>query len=249
MAFNRLFNRLSSPGVSIITCTKRPNYIGNLLKNYNTQLWSKKELIIVLNNDSMDLKRYRNMCKSYKSISVYQLPQSATLGKCLNLATRKAKYNYVAKFDDDDYYAPRYIQEIMQAFARTNADVVGKLTIFTYLQHRKLLLLCYPNKENQFVHRVGGGTITFKKRLFQYVKFPDITLGEDVQFQRLCRAKGFKIYSTSRYNFAGIRRQNSTGHTWRISDRSLIQAHKIVATTSNYRAFCNKSAVRSIHRN
>jgi hypothetical protein len=246
--YNMKYNRLSSRGVSIITCTKRPKYIENLLNNYNTQIWSKKELIIILNNDSMSLKRYRNMCKQYKNISVYRLPQSATLGKCLNFATRKAKYGYVAKFDDDDYYAPRYIQEIMKAFARTNADVVGKFSIFTYLQHRKLLLLCYPNKENRFVQRVGGGTITFKKRLFRYVKFPNITLGEDVQFQRLCRAKGFKIYSTSRYNFVGIRRKNSMGHTWRISDRNLIQAHKIIAATTNYRAYCTKSAIRSIKR-
>ena len=232
--------RINSQGLTIITCTKRGNYIDNLLNNYATQRWPKKELIIVLNNDRLSLSHYRNRAQRYKNVSVYQLPQPTSLGKCLNFGVSKAKYDYIAKFDDDDYYAPQYAPEMMRAFARTGADVVGKLTIFIYLQHRKMLLLSFANKENRFVNRVGGGTITFRRRLFRFVKFPDVTIGEDVGFQRRCRAKGFKIYSTSRYNFTGIRRKHSMGHTWRVSDEDIKRFSKFVARTENYRAYVKR---------
>lgn len=224
-------------GMSIIVCTKRPNYIANVFNNYRRQLWPKKELIIVLNKDNVNINPYRQRARQHKNVSIYRLPERTSLGKCLNFGVSKAKYNYIAKFDDDDYYAPRYTREIMNAFARTNADIVGKLAIFTYLEHKQLLLFCYPTKENRFVHRVGGGTITFKKKVFRQVKFPDATLGEDVIFQQWCRARGFKIYSTSRYNFVGIRRKNNAGHTWRVSDDQLIRNNRIVARTRNYRPY------------
>ena len=233
-------HQIDPQGISIVTCTKRENYIDNVFNNYTTQVWPKKELIIVLNNDRLDLSYYRKRARRYKNVSVYQLPQKTSLGKCLNFAASKAQFGYISKFDDDDYYAPHYVNEMMRAFARTKADVVGKLTIFLYLQHRKTLLLLFPNKENRFVNRVGGGTITFRKKVFRVVKFPDVTIGEDVGFQRLCRAKGFQIYSTSRYNFTGIRRKNSAGHTWRVSDDALIRFNKFIAKTENYRAYARR---------
>ncbi|QSO49241.1 glycosyltransferase family 2 protein [Alicyclobacillus mengziensis] len=230
-------NGLLSEGVSMITCTKRPGYTGNLLDNYSRQMWQKKELIVILNNDQLNLNRYRQTAKPYENVSIYQLPQDWSLGKCLNFAVSKTKYNYVSKFDDDDYYAPRYISEIMQAFRRTEADIVGKLTIYTYLKHRKLLLLWYPKMENRYVNRVGGATITFKKSVFRFAKFPDASVGEDVRFQRRCRAHGFKVYSTSRYNFVSVRRPNSSGHTWKVSDKHLMMNSRIVAKTVDYRSF------------
>ncbi|KPV45106.1 glycosyltransferase [Alicyclobacillus ferrooxydans] len=233
-------NGLLSQGVSIMTCTKRAGYIQHLLNNYSRQMWPQKELIVILNNDQLSLNRYRRAAKRYKNVSIYQLPQGWSLGRCLNFAVRKSKYNYVAKFDDDDYYAPRYISETMRAFRRAKAAVVGKLTIYTYLQHRKLLLLRYPNKENRYVHRIGGGTIAFKKSVFQFAKFPDVSLGEDVGFQQRCRANGCKIYSTSRYNFVGVRRQNNSGHTWKVSDRQLMANSRIVAKTTDYRPFAER---------
>lgn len=46
------------------------------------------------------------MAKKLRNIHVYRAPQHHSLGACLNHAVKKAKYSYIAKFDDDDYYAP-----------------------------------------------------------------------------------------------------------------------------------------------
>lgn len=50
---------MSKPGVSIITCTNQPGFFMNILNNYRIQRYKPKELIIIINKDSINLKEWR----------------------------------------------------------------------------------------------------------------------------------------------------------------------------------------------
>ncbi len=101
----------------------------------------EKELIIILNKDDMDIEMWKERSKGNENVSIYQLPEEKTLGECLNFGIEKARYNIVAKFDDDDYYSPYYLTEAMQIFLTTDAQVVGKGKAFMYFEKEKLLTL------------------------------------------------------------------------------------------------------------
>ncbi|MET3292787.1 UNVERIFIED_CONTAM: glycosyltransferase involved in cell wall biosynthesis [Brevibacillus sp. OAP136] len=208
-------------GVSIITCTKRPAYIDRLFQNFHSQRWKKKELIIVINKDDLPLENYQKRAKRYKNVTVYKLPEATSLGACLNFAVKKARYDYVAKFDDDDYYGPLYLTECMGIFQKTNADIVGKRAHFMYLSGSRTLLLRFYNAENKYVAVVPGATLVMKRDVFGKVRFADVNLGEDHRFCNDSRAKGFTIFSGSKWHFAAIRRKNSAGHTWIITEKRL----------------------------
>lgn len=62
-------------GVSIITCTNRPQVFENILKNYRKQQYRNKELIIILNNDSMSLAQFRGKTRTYDNVAIYQVPK------------------------------------------------------------------------------------------------------------------------------------------------------------------------------
>lgn len=229
-------------GVSIITCTKRPQYIDNLFENYHRQLWKRKELIIILNNDKMKLETYKKKAQNYQNVSVYQLPQKTSLGKCLNFAVRKAKYSYIAKFDDDDYYAPAYLLESIQALQKTGADIVGKRAHFVYLEGSKVLLLRYQKDKNKFVSMVPGATLVVRRKVFQKVLFPNQNIRECLNFCAKSRKKGFKIFSTDKYNFVAIRRKNSKNHTRMISDEELIARNSIIIPhAGDYKEFVTRN--------
>jgi cellulose synthase/poly-beta-1,6-N-acetylglucosamine synthase-like glycosyltransferase len=132
----------------------------------------------------MILIKYRNMSKKFKNVSVFQLPQKTSLGNCLNFAISKAKYNFVAKFDDDDYYAPQYISSVIGILNRKDIDVIGKRSFYLYLKSRKTLYIRFPNNENKYVRHIAGGTIIFKKKVFKHVKFSNVSLGEDYRSYR-----------------------------------------------------------------
>ncbi|UHA75479.1 glycosyltransferase [Paenibacillus sp. 481] len=225
----------SPSGVSIITCTNRARYMKNVFHNYDKQTWKHKELIIILNNDDMNVHTYKQMAKRYAHVSVYQLPEKTSLGSCLNFGVFKTKYNYIAKFDDDDFYSTSYLADSMDALWRSKADVVGKKSFYCWLGGRKLLILRSPGADHKYVSILPGATLVFRKRVFEHVRFANISVGEDDQFCRDSRAKGYTLYSGGKYNFTAIRRKNASGHTWKITEQRLL--HKNVKIVYGVRRF------------
>ena len=104
--------------VSIICCTTRDQYIRNVFRNYKRQSYAKKEMIIVLNHDDMNIRMWKRKARKYRNVKIYKVPERYELGKCLNYGIRKAKYNILAKFDDDDYYAPDFLKETVTAIKK-----------------------------------------------------------------------------------------------------------------------------------
>ncbi|MFK4435503.1 GT2 family glycosyltransferase [Paenibacillus sp. RC73] len=227
-------------GVSIIACTNRPQFFDNILQNYRRQRYKSKELIIILNNDSMNLQLYRNRVRGSAHVTVYQVPENISLGQCLNAGMTRARLSLVAKFDDDDYYSPFYLKEQVKELKRTKSDIVGKHSCLVYLSASKKLLIRSPKEANKHVEFVQGGTILFKKEVLKKVRFTDRSIGEDVTFLRQCRKKGFKTYATSPFNYVYQRRQNKKSHTWRAGDDFYIEGSRLVVITDHYRSIADK---------
>lgn len=236
----RTGNTIKQQGVSIIACTKRQSYIRNLFNNYSRQNHAKKELIIIVNNDKIPLEPYQTLAKKHQNVQVYRVPERSSLGACLNFAVKKSKYGYVAKFDDDDYYAPYYLTESLEAFQRTNADVIGKRAHYMYLRGSNTLVLRFPQDENRPVTKLPGATLVIKRNVLNNVRFPDRNVGEDDLFCLRSKRKGYNVYSAGKHNFVAIRRKNSSNHTWIISDKKILAHSRKIPPVKNYEKFVQK---------
>jgi glycosyltransferase involved in cell wall biosynthesis len=225
-------------GVSVIVCTNRPHFLQHMFQNYFRQRWKPKELIIIVNKDKVDLTPYNKMAAQYKSIRVFHLPARYTLGYCLNYASARAKHPYIAKMDDDEYYAPDYLVGMMLAFEKSKADVVGKRSYFIHLSGKHMLIQRFST-QNRGVSYLAGGTLVYKRHVWRKVKFANRSLGEDVQFCRACRQNGFKLYAADRYNFCALRRRQYNTHTWKVSDQEFLShpQTKVIARTDNYKKY------------
>lgn len=233
-------NSTKQQGVSIITCTNRLSYLRNLLHNYSRQYHPKKELIIIVNDNKIPLTPYKRLAKNLRNIQVFRVAGHHSLGACLNYAVKKTKYSYIAKFDDDDYYAPYYLTESLQAFHKTNADILGKRAHYMYLRGSKTLILRFPHDENRPVTKLPGATLVIKRDVLNKVQFPNRNVGEDDLFCIRSKRKGYKVYSAGKYNFVAIRRKNSSNHTWIISDKELLAHHRKIPYVQNYKRFIQR---------
>lgn len=227
--------------VSILTCTKRPECIDTLFANYNRQNYKNKELIVLINSKDLNADEYIAAAKQSDNVRIYSIPDHISLGNCLNNGVYLSRYNFIAKFDDDDYYAPNYLTESMRTLLKTKADIVGKRAHYMYLNGKKLLLLRYYTMANQYVPLVQGATLLVKRHVFSQIAFPDQTRGECVKFCSDSLAKGFKIYSGSPYNFVAIRRKDSKDHTWIVSDNNLLTRKVKVFKVRDIRGFVDRS--------
>lgn len=236
--------RLNKQGVSIITCTNQPGFFKNILNNYLMQRIKRKELIIILNKDSLNSKEWRKKAAGYPNVTVYQVPERISLGQCLNCGISRAKYSIITKFDDDDYYSPYYLREQVKALRRTKSPVLGKHACLVYLAASKKLVIRSPQEKNKFVNFIQGGTILFRRKVLKNVRFSDLSLGEDVKLLHDCAKKGYSIYATTPYNYVYIRRKDKRTHTWRVDDHHFLIGSQPVAVTKDFRRFAvhNKGA-------
>lgn len=218
----------------------RPELLPNLIDNYARQRYKGKELIILINHDSRELDEYYRAARYDPSIRIAALPKETSLGACLNYAADLARYEVIAKFDDDDYYAPNYLAESVDTMLRTNADIVGKRAHYMYLSGRGLLLLRYRRTENRPARHVQGATLLFKRRVLSRVRFRDVSRGECVRFCADARASGYSIYAGSRFNFAAIRQSDRMAHTWRVRDRELLSQKVRTMKMTDFRRFVSR---------
>jgi len=233
---------MSLPGVSIITCTNRPEFLTNILRNYDRQRYRRKELIMIVNKDGVDLRAFRKQAAAFPRVRVYQVPEKISLGQCLNCGTAIARQPLIAKFDDDDYYSPHYLREQVTALVRTRSAVVGKHACLVYLAASHRLIIRSPRERNKFLTFVQGGTIVFRRSVLSKVRFADISLGEDVRFLRACRRQGQSVYATSPFHYVYMRRKNKSSHTWKAADRFYLQGSLPLAVTRDYRIVASRQA-------
>lgn len=228
-----------APGVSVLVCTNRPEFMERVLANFSRQNYSNKELVVVLNKNSMQPADWYARTAGYSNIRILQQDEHRSLGECLNAGIEQCSYDYVAKFDDDDYYGPHYLQRQMQAMLSANADIVGKATWYLYFERSSTLALFSRHPENAFVNYVTGATLLIKKEIFNSIRFSAMNVGEDVDFVAECKEHGFRIYSTDRSDFVGIRRPLTSSHTWQEADEHILNQCQIVAHTDNYLNWAN----------
>jgi glycosyltransferase involved in cell wall biosynthesis len=224
--------------VSIITCTIREESIDNVFNNYLRQTWQEKELIIILNKDSMDIDQWIKKAKDYPNVQVYQLHEKATLGDCLNFGVLKANYDIIAKFDDDDYYGSDYIANSIVAFEDKNVSIIGKSSFFIYFNNKKALILV-AGTENSLTDKVAGATLMFRKEVFFYVRFEKVNRAEDYFFLEQCKKEGFNVYSTDHYDFTAIR-HDSEKHTWKVSDEDLMEWGDLIMYTDDFQSVISR---------
>lgn len=226
--------KLANPGVSVITCTNRPDSLENVLANYLRQNYPQKELIIVVNSEGINISEWHQKTAEHSDIKILQVDSNKTLGECLNHGVDHASYNYVAKCDDDDYYAPNYLSDSMPLFAATGAQIVGKLSMYVYFEGSQTLAIALPGNENIPVAGVAGATMIINKQVFTQVRFGVTSSGEDSAFLQECVQKGIPIFSGDRFNFVCIRHADPDRHTWQVDETEYLKYCQVVAYTTDY---------------
>jgi cellulose synthase/poly-beta-1,6-N-acetylglucosamine synthase-like glycosyltransferase len=217
----------------------REEFIENVFKNFLQQNLDHKELIIVLNKDSMNIDKWIEKANYYPNIRVYQLHEQATLGDCLNFGILQSNYDIIAKFDDDDYYGPHYLSDAMIAFENNEVMIAGKSSYHIYLKNKKALIFV-PGEEDSFTDTVAGATLVFRKEIFNEVRFEKVNRAEDYFFIDQAKKCGYKIYALNHKNFVVVR-HNIENHSWKISDEELMNMGHLVTYTVNFKKFLEKS--------
>ena len=151
------------------------------------------------------------------------MPESRNLGSCINFGAAHATGEYIAKMDDDDFYGPAYISDLVLSALESGADITGKKATFFYFEDGQTYFLRFPNCHDRwlwpsaiehvddvlpsdrlkFSASLTGGTLFIKRDVLREIAFDESApRGTDGIFRTACRRAGMTIYRPTNSIFA-----------------------------------------------
>ncbi len=209
------------PTVDVIIATNRPAQVDFALDNVRRQLHPRVRLIFVAHGDGFDIPDLRGRLTGFPGSRLVEMPAERALGECLNAGIEAGDGEWFAKFDDDDWYGPRYLSDMLLARRVTDSAVLGKRTVFMHFQSDDTTVLRNPDKEFARIGLVMGPTLLVDRSRLGSIRFPALNVGEDTGFLAACSEAGLRPFSTDRFNFVQVRRANPASHTWAVDEAEM----------------------------
>jgi glycosyltransferase involved in cell wall biosynthesis len=206
------------PLVSIITPTfGREEYLAQTLRWVRAQSYPRIEWLI-LDDSPAPAALFADIADA--RIRYEHIGERLSIGEKRNRLIARAGGDYLAHFDDDDYYAPRFLETMIARLESNTADFANLSSWYLFdLRHdffgfwdlkrtTGLHYLCYADglRLNNFTPQNNaaladnylgyGFTYVYRRRVWEATPFAAVDWGEDAQFVRSAAAR-FKVLSVA----------------------------------------------------
>lgn len=207
--------------VSVVMATRRPDMLAHALGQIGRQRGVESlELILAPHGFEADAGEVADLLGGLP-FQIVPAASEALFGEVLNAAADAAGGDVVLKMDDDDFYSPDFVGDLLRARDYSGAELVGTPDDWYYLEERDLTLrLDQPNEVyRQFV---AGGTMLVERQMLREVGgFRSVRRHVDAQLIGAIRDAGGTTYRT--HGLGYCLRRVATGHTWETDLDALIE--------------------------
>ena len=206
--------------VSVLLPTRRPELLATAVEAVRVQNYPRLELVLGLHGggfpDDADIMAMADDLGG--DVRVVRVDREETLGDVLNAAVAASSGTLLTKFDDDDFYAPDHIWDLVLAREYSGATLVAKAPEYVYLSGTDSTVRVSKWRE-RFVPRplAAGGVLLISRQDLDdaggWRRVPrkvDTSLAQDVALL------GGDIYWTHGTGYLRVR--HGDGQTWDIDD-------------------------------
>lgn len=186
--------------VAVVVAVSRPERISSIVSHFAGQYYPDRQLLLCLNGAAQHAS-----ISSSERIAVLR-GEGGTPARPRNMgleAAREARYALVAFWDDDDYYGPGYLSELVLALDGNRRRVVGKYARFTRYDDG---LFHLRGAQASFL----GGTIS--AWVEDLPPIPDLSRDEDMVWCKELALAGYELSPLSDRHF--VYNRMSGHHAW-----------------------------------
>lgn len=202
-----------APSVSVILATRREQFVAFALAQIARQDWPDLELVLVLHGLSPETPTIRAALDGFdRPVTALPIDAGVVFGAALNEGLRQAGGRLITKMDDDDWYGPHHITDLVQAHEHSGAALVGSSGYHVYLagSDRTVRWTTRPTEAPAtWLH--GGTMLVAAEDLRSLGGWRAVPLGEDAHLLQMVRAGGGGIYGIHDLGFTYFR---GSDHTW-----------------------------------
>jgi hypothetical protein len=205
--------------VSVLLPTRRPEHLAFALRQVARQRGGgagvdlQLELVLATHGHDPD-RRVLDAARELADLSVTTLtvPGDEPLGALLNLAAERAGGDLLLKMDDDDWYGPDFVTDLLMAREHSGADITGAMAEFVYVEPLDLTVRRRDATESYRPIVAGGTMMLARDALASVGGFRPMRRHVDAGLLSAVRAAGGSVYRTHGHGY--LLRRGSTGHTW-----------------------------------
>lgn len=218
--------------VSVVLATRRPDMLEFALSQVARQRGLEVELVLASHGFEVDETWVQDQLGDVRLVLAPQ-PGDTAFGDVLNTATLAASGELILKMDDDDWYGPDVIADLVRAHAYSGAQVVGMPAEFHYLTEPDLTVARGHTSE-VYARFVAGGTLMIERALLREVGgYRSACKFVDAQLLSAVAAAGGVVYRA--HGLGYVLRRNPTGHTWQVDLDYLLDPSRVSHTWEGFR--------------
>jgi hypothetical protein len=223
------------PPVSALLSTKRPEMLDFALRQVARQRGAEVELVLAAHGFEPDRDAVRRALGD-RPHQVLTFEESTFFGDVLTAASHAASSEVLLKVDDDDWYSPDAVHDLLMARRFSGADVVGMPSEFVYLHandERADLTVRRNHPSELFARFVAGGTLLMDRGLLRSLgDFRRVRRFVDAQLLAGVEAAGGRIYRT--HGLGYVLRRTGAGHTWQRDDEEFRRPDIVASEWSGF---------------
>lgn len=204
----------AEPLVSVVLTTRdRPRFLSIALRCYAHQTYPNRELIVVDDGASFpaDAEAVRET-----GGRLLRLPHGSSIGAKLNAGVEQARGFLCQKMDDDDWYAPRFLETLVERRQRAQHDVCQPS--MTFMMPFLFFELAPWEIRRSIDRNVPGATLMFDRDDWREQPFRDLARDEDVWYYHDHTRMGHRSIPVDDIElFLAVRHHGiagDRGHTW-----------------------------------
>jgi len=203
-----------TPLVSVILTTRdRPRFLALALSYYRYQTYPRRELIVV---DDGELFPAGHEAIEALDGRLIRMSPGTPLGNKLNAGVEQANGAFCQKMDDDDWYAPTFIEK-MTAAVLESPEVICRPTVAFLMPFLFFEVARWEIRQSR-AHNAPGATLFFSRDAWELRQFRPLFQDEDVWFFLDQARRGARVQPVRALEcFLAVRHRGSTsdrGHVW-----------------------------------
>lgn len=206
------------PLVSVLLATCRPHRVTAAVEAVAAQTYPRVELVLAMHGEGFDSDAIGELLESIDP-TARAVPVAAQepLGAVLNAAVDESTGTLLTKFDDDDYYGPEHLWDLVLAHEYSRAALVGKGAEYVYLANSDRTIHRFRHRAERLSASLAGGAMMIARhRLDELLGWREIPASVDRALIEDVTRAGWRTYQTHGQGYMLVR--HDEGHTWPAKD-------------------------------
>jgi glycosyltransferase involved in cell wall biosynthesis len=207
------------PGVSVVLATNRPDHLDRATSTLADQTYTNVEVVVALHGDAFGPGAPDRIRSSLtRPVRVFEVAGAAPLGEVLNRAVEVAGGELIAKVDDDDFYGPEHLWDLVLAHRYSGAALIGKGAEFVYLAGVDTTIRRFVARAESYTTTIGGGALLISRSDLRDVGgWRRVPRQVDRALVADAERAGARVFRT--HGFGYVLNRHGVGHTWSEGDQ------------------------------